>query len=370
VLTVLLVSLLFFLGILVINSIFVGRLNHFAHHTRSPLISILIPARNEEERLPACLEALSQQTYLNREILVYDDNSEDNTAQVVLTYASRAPSIYLIKGAELPAGWLGKPHACHRLSQEARGEILLFLDADVLCNVETLTQVIGAFEKTSAGAISVFPRQLCSSPGEHLTVPFMDLFLYCLLPLPLTSLVSTPSMSAATGQFFAVKRDVYQTAGGHLAVRGQVLEDLHLCRLIKQHHGSFLTLSGSSSISCRMYRSWHDARDGFTKNLFSFFSYRSLPLFLFLLAFFTLTVFPFFLLLLIPSSPLVLVCALTVLVIRLIHAIRFHYSLSWAFWAHLLGAGAVLYIGLRSWYSYQTGVAVWKGRVIDPDLPS
>lgn len=177
------------------------------HH---PLISILIPARNEESNLPVLMDSLLRQSYERYEVLIYDDESTDRTWEIIESYAEKDPRISGIKGSALPPGWLGKNHACHQLSLKAAGAYFLFLDADLCLHDDALTKAVFTIGHYHLDLLSVFPSQRMTSWGEKLTVPLMNWILLSMLPLVLVRKSKRNSLAAANGQFMMFPASSYR----------------------------------------------------------------------------------------------------------------------------------------------------------------
>lgn len=235
------------------------------------LVSVLIPARNEEQNIGRLLEDLSKQNYKNLEILVYDDMSEDHTAEVVARHSAGDERIRLLKGRALPEGWLGKNHACHQLSLEARGRFLLFVDADVRMHPAALASAICYLKEHNLDALSVFPTQLMLTRGERALVPLMLWVLLTLLPLRLVARSRFSSLAAANGQFFLHKADQYHRYRWHEQFRGHRVEDVAIARALKKQGLRLATLLGNRLVNCRMYEGYTQALQGFAKNFPYFF---------------------------------------------------------------------------------------------------
>jgi glycosyltransferase involved in cell wall biosynthesis len=238
---------------------------------KEPLVSVLIPARNEEKNIGKILNDLINHDYENLEIIVYDDLSEDDTSEIVKKIAIQNKNVSLLKGKSLPQGWLGKNHACHNLATHARGQHLLFLDADVEIRKGLISSAIAHIQKHNLLLLSIFPVQNMNSFAERLTVPIMNWILVSLLPLILTRISSRPSLSAANGQFMLFDADIYQKENFHRTLKDQKVEDIAIFRLMKNKGYKVETLLGNSSVSCRMYHSWDEAVQGFSKNVFEYF---------------------------------------------------------------------------------------------------
>ena len=234
-------------------------------------ISILIPARNEEENIGRLLDALVRFEEQPLEILVYDDCSTDRTAETVLSYKSSRSTVGLIRGETLPAGWLGKNHACRRLASLAKGNILLFLDADVQIKEGVLQRTRAYFEKFSLDLLSIFPKQQLRSFGERLSVPLMNWILLSLLPLTLIRRSKNPVFAAANGQFMMFRAQIYRSLQPHEIHKANQVEDIAILRYYKKKGYSAATLLGDDTVQCRMYHDLGDAISGFGKNVFQFF---------------------------------------------------------------------------------------------------
>ncbi len=236
-----------------------------------PMISVLIPARNEANNICSLLSDISYQNYPNIEILVYDDLSEDNTGELVKSCIERDGRIRLIGGKPLPAGWLGKNHACHQLALEAKGEYLLFLDADVRLRPSLLHNSFAHMKHHRLDLLSIFPVQEMCSLGEKITVPVMNWVLTGLLPLILTRISSRPSLSAANGQFMLFSTESYKKHMFHFSLKNSPVEDIGIFRLMKRLGYRTNTLLSNGDISCRMYGTWKEAVTGFSRNVAEYF---------------------------------------------------------------------------------------------------
>ena len=329
---------------------------------RMPLVSVLVPARNEERNISTCLASLGGQDYPEMEIIVLDDHSTDATARMVESAAGRDPRIRLIAGKPLPAGWTGKNWACHQLSQEARGEILLFTDADNFHAPFAVSRTAGWIEKLDLDLFSAFPQQITKTWAEKLIVPIFDLFVYSLLPLWLTYRARHESLSAANGQWIVFTREGYRRCGGHAAVKDHIVEDTALSRRAKRLGLKTITASGADAVFGRMYTGPAEVWYGFSKNAFGLMNYQAVPYFLFLVFLLLIFVLPY-VLLLFPALRLQVLPAVVInLLLRLSVALKFRQPLFFSVILHPVSILATILVGLTSFYYYLAGDISWKGR--------
>ena len=252
------------------NLIFKPRLNK-SPVEGNPLVSVLIPARNEAENIGVILTDLISQHYKNIEIIVFDDQSDDQTVEVVSALAETDSRIKLVRSGGLPEGWLGKNFGCHSLSSYASGAYLLFLDADVrICN-DIIQKTVAYAEKYHLGLLSIFPEQIIITSGEKMTVPIMNFILISLLPLPLVHWSSFRSLAAANGQFMLFNSSSYKRLNPHEYAKKCKVEDIEIARYFKDNRILIACLLGNESIRCRMYSGFGEAVGGFSKNIISFF---------------------------------------------------------------------------------------------------
>ncbi|WP_369053569.1 glycosyltransferase [Kineococcus terrestris] len=236
-------------------------------------VSVLLPARDEAERVGACLAALLDQVQVGEgyEVLVCDDRSTDATASVVRAVAAGDRRVRLLEGADPPPGWLGKPAACARLAAEARGDVLVLVDADVVLAPHAVAAAVALLRGSGLDLVSPYPRQLALTWAERLVQPLLQWSWLTTLPLRAAETSRRPSLAAANGQFLVVDAAAYRRAGGHGAVRGEVLDDVALVRAVKAAGGSGGVVDGTDLAVCRMYGGWSELRAGYAKSLWSAF---------------------------------------------------------------------------------------------------
>lgn len=242
-----------------------------AQHNNKPLVSILIPARNEEQNIANLLDDIQLLTYTHYEVVVYDDQSTDKTRQIVAHKALQDHRIQLLSGKTLEPNWLGKNFACHQLALHAKGAYLLFLDADVRVSGDLIEKTLGTMMHHNLGLLSIFPKQILDNRGAWYTVPIMNWILLSLLPLILVRLSSWRSFSAANGQFMLFDAKQYHRLQAHSQCKNSKAEDIAICQYYKKQGVKVATLLGNDSIRCKMYQSLDEAVKGFSKNVFAFF---------------------------------------------------------------------------------------------------
>ncbi|MCI2239681.1 glycosyltransferase family 2 protein [Paenibacillus sp. TRM 82003] len=235
-------------------------------------VSVLLPVRDEEERVGACLVALLDQVGVpDCEVLVLDDASTDRTAEVVAAVGGTDPRVRLLRGDGPPDGWLGKPHACATLAAAATGEVLVFVDADVVLAPHALAAGVELLRTAGLDLLCPYPRQLALTWSERLVQPLLQWSWLTTLPLRAAETSPRPSLSAANGQFLLVDAAAYRRAGGHGAVRAAVLDDVGLLRAVKAAGGRGGVADGTELATCRMYDGWPALREGYAKSLWSAF---------------------------------------------------------------------------------------------------
>jgi cellulose synthase/poly-beta-1,6-N-acetylglucosamine synthase-like glycosyltransferase len=234
----------------------------------SARVSVLLPLRDEVDRVEPCLRALLAQEGVDLELLVLDDGSTDGTADLVRALVGDDPRVRVLAGRRLPAGWLGKPHACQQLADTATGEVLVFVDADVVLTPQAVAATTALLEQTGLDLLSPYPRQ--EAPGlTALVQPLLQWSWLTFLPLRLAERSPRPALSAANGQLLAVRRPAYDLAGGHAGVRDAVVEDVALLRAVKRAGGSGGVCDGTALATTRMYDSWPQLVDGYGKSLWT-----------------------------------------------------------------------------------------------------
>jgi Glycosyl transferase family 2 len=201
------------------------------------------------------------------EILVVDDESTDNTAEIARQEMKRSPRVCLLQSHALPAGWVGKNYAVSLGAREAKGEWLLFTDADAVHNADSAAKALALAARENAVLVSFSPEQMMETWYEKSLIPYV----YCRLAAKFSfEQVNDPGnpAAAANGQFLLVRRDVYQAVGGHAAVASDVLEDVALAKKVKNAGRKIWFGGGKGIVRVRMYRSFGAMWEGWKKNLY------------------------------------------------------------------------------------------------------
>ncbi|MDR2257688.1 MAG: glycosyltransferase [Treponema sp.] len=334
-----------------------------------PLVSVLIPARNEEKNIERCLNSLRNQLYKNYEILVIDDNSTDNTPKILRRIASADKRIRVFTGAPLPEDWFGKPFALHQLSRQAKGEIFLFTDADTIHSPTSVSWAVTNIVGLKTDLVSGYVGQIFLSFGEIVTVPIMFFLTGFVIPLFLNRFTKLSFFSSAIGQYIAVRREVFNAIGGCESFRKKTSEDIYMARFVKRQGYQTRFLNICEYVKCRMYSGYRSAVEGIGKNIFDFLGKNSVLLVVVAAAVFFFLFFPFPLLLfcIAKSSP----WTMHIFVVNVL------YTLTWVFmflgqrlnwWYGFLWPLLflnLLYMAVWSWFRTISGRGfLWKGRVV------
>jgi glycosyltransferase involved in cell wall biosynthesis len=231
-------------------------------------LTVIVPARNEEECLGACLASLVSQSeeifQLGKdwELVVVDDHSTDRTAEIARGFAG----VTVLEAGKLEQGWTGKANAICTAARQARGRWLLFTDADTIHEPGNLRRAMHEAARHKAGMLSYSPRQIVSGLAQRSLMPLV----FCELALSYPpAKVSDPNqrIAAANGQFLLVEREAYRRLGGHAAASDKVLEDVELAFLAKRRRVGLWFRYADDAVATRMFRSTGAMVDGWTKNL-------------------------------------------------------------------------------------------------------
>jgi cellulose synthase/poly-beta-1,6-N-acetylglucosamine synthase-like glycosyltransferase len=236
----------------------------------APLISVLVPARDEAASIGACVNSLLAQDYPNLEIIVLDDESTDGTAEIV----RRDPRVLVVAGAPSPHGWTGKNWACHQLAMHARGEVLCFVDADTILSRDALSRAAAELQDGDLGLVSMLLKTDTGTVAEAVLMPMVNHALLALLPAALMERAAHPDLAVALGPFMMVRREAYTAAGGHAAAPEHIVDDVQLARAVKASGHLVGMRNGTSLVRTRWYEGFREIWDGFSKNAYGGLAYR------------------------------------------------------------------------------------------------
>jgi chlorobactene glucosyltransferase len=230
------------------------------------LVSVIVPARNESATIETVVRSILASAYQPIELLVVDDRSTDDTATIVASLTDSR--LRLIRGAELPDGWYGKPWACYQGYRAAAGEILLFTDADTQHNPALLGHAVGALIHERAGLVTISPLQRCITFWERVVMPQIWFLLALRYHPAAVNRARQERDVIANGQFILTSREAYEAAGTHAAVRHEVAEDLALAQASLRHGQKLHFAFAEQLMETRMYRDLQQLVEGWSKNVY------------------------------------------------------------------------------------------------------
>jgi len=346
------------------------RFTHGPEIFEGSLVSVLIPARNEEANIERCINSLINQHYKNYEILVLNDNSTDNTGKILEKIAAENPKVKVFNGNPLPGDWYGKPFAIQQLSQHAKGDILIFTDADTIHTPASISWAVTNMKFLKTDMISGYIGQVLLSFGEIITVPLMFFLTGFIIPLFINRFTKSSLFSVAIGQFIAIKNDVFKAIGRCESFKKKTSEDIYMSRILKKKGYTTRFLNITEHVSCRMYEGYRNAIEGIGKNIFDFLGKKTIIIFLMAIAvvFFLFFPLPLLFICIITNSPWTLhilyvniLYTLTWLFMFLGQRLNWWYGFLWPlFFLNLL------YMAAWSWFRSISGRGfIWKDRKVN-----
>ncbi len=231
--------------------------------TRFPMVSVILPARNEERYIARCIESLLAQDYSNFEIIAINDSSTDKTGEIIKEYAARDPRVVHVDAPAKPEGWAGKNWACHQAYLRAKGEVLLFTDADTEHSSSAMSLALGQLVSQNLDALTAVPKLICNDFWTKITLPALATFLHTRFS-PLR--VNDPNTKTGYffGSFFAITRNTYEAVGTHEGVRHELVEDGALGGKVKEAKFRLKMVRGERQIEAVWARDlptlWHGLR--------------------------------------------------------------------------------------------------------------
>ena len=231
-----------------------------------PQVSVLIPARNEADGIRAAIEAILAIKDVVVEVVILDDHSEDNTAEIVRECSALDSRLRLLTGSALPPSWNGKQYACYQLAKSSRYPRLLFLDADVRLADHAIADLVKYQDQQNAALLSGFPHQETGTWMEKWMIPIMHFILLGFLPFERMRQSREPAYAAGCGQLFMTRKSDYETAGTHAAIASSRHDGVKLPRAYRAAGLSTDCIDATSLASCRMYDSAATVTRGLLKN--------------------------------------------------------------------------------------------------------
>ncbi|WP_284639930.1 glycosyltransferase [Paenibacillus silviterrae] len=333
-----------------------------------PYVSVLVPARNEQDNITRCLESLLRQEYPSYEVICLDDQSEDATPTMLQELTLRFPKLRILHGSPLPEGWVGKCYACHQLAEAAQGEWLLFTDADTVHSPSMLSSLVRTGMVRKAGLVTGFPRIISSHAFGWLVLPMLHFVIALHLPLRFVERSSDPRFVAAHGAYMLYRREAYELIGGHAAHRSSLIEDMDMATAVKTAGSKVSLIDVSGLVGCEMYATPSGVWQGFAKNMFTGLGRSAVLLFALLLFYLLIYVSPLLLLPIALYKGHIMLAALSAVALtagvlqKLIVDRRFGVPMGWCL---LLPVSfiSIIALALRSWYLSVRKLGYhWKGR--------
>ena len=325
-------------------------------------VSVIIPARDEERTIERTVRAMLAQTYPALEIIVVNDRSTDRTEEILRGIED--PRLIVIHGEEPPEGWLGKPWALHQGSLRASGELLLFVDADVIYEPDAIAAAVSAMQKRGTPMLALMPNFVMHGFWEHVVMPNLAVFAFTFLPLWLGNRTRLIWFAVGGGTGNLVDRAAYDAAGGHEALKAAVIDDVGLARLFRRKGMRTEVVIASEMVSVRMYHGLREIVSGFTKNSFAVFGRHYSIGLLFLAMAVVFHLLPYALAL--TGNVIAIITIALIALTRLILFVYLGYRIDNALLAHPLMIGTWCFILVRSmWLTGIRRQLHWRGRTYD-----
>jgi chlorobactene glucosyltransferase len=234
-----------------------------------PFVSFIVPARDEERAIERSVRSLLSQDYPRFEVIVVNDRSTDGTGEILARVAAEDSRLVVLQGKEPPPGWLGKPWALHEGSRKAKGELLLFVDADLHYASPVLSGVVADIEAANVEMLALLPHFEMQGFWEQVAMPMLAAMAFMFMPLWLSNRSRIVLLAIGGGTGNLVRRTAYDAAGGHESLKGAVVDDVGLARLIRRQGGRTQVVRTDPLVTLRMYHGLGEIVEGFTKNAFT-----------------------------------------------------------------------------------------------------
>lgn len=346
----------------IVNLLTVPRLRKGARPSRTPRLSVIIPARNEARVIERTVRAMLAQDYDPLEVIVVDDRSTDATGDILGTFAD--PRLIVIHGDEPPPGWLGKPWALAQGSRRATGELLLFVDADILYAPEAVAAAVAHWQRRGVAMIALLPHFELHGFWENVAIPNLSEFVFTLGPIFVANRSRRPIFAVGGGIGNLLQREAYDASGGHEALRDAIVDDVGLARQLRVAGFRTEMVLADDMVSVRMYHGLREIVDGFTKNVFAAFGRKYTLLILLTLFALFANLFPF--LMALRGDPIALVAVGVITAMRLVLSAGLRYRLDVALVAQPVMSVVWSWIMFRSmWITGIKRRLAWRGRSYD-----
>lgn len=330
-----------------------------SNHLISGSVAVLIPMRNEERNVTEVMNSVLSQSLIDDLVIkVLDDSSTDSTSSILSGLSDGRLNV--ISGTEPPAGWLGKNFALHTLASQTNEEYLVFVDADVRLEPNAIASSIREMNRKNWDYISPYPKQIAKSFLARLIQPLLQWSWIASLPLRLIENSKSTSTVVANGQFFIVKNESYKKAGGHVGVKGEVLDDLELARSLRRAGFRGSVVDGSKIVNCEMYKSARELIEGYSKSQWRAFGNTFGALMMILLLGLT-SIYPF--VAAFAGQSWAIYSVIAILLSRALASIKTNSVLSTTL-LHPLAISFWIYLILRSLYLKKREKLVWRARSI------
>jgi len=332
-------------------------------HSPIPFVSIIIPARNESRSIERTLRAFLAQDYEHFEVILVDDRSTDGTGDIARAIGD--PRLVVIAGEETPPGWLGKPWAMEQGSRVARGDLLLFADADVHYAPAALRAAVAHIEREPGiSMLALLPYMEMHGFWENIAMPALAMFAFSLMPAWLSNRTRFAFLAVGAGTGNLVRREIYARVGGHEALKDAVVDDVGLARLLRRNGEVTEAVRAEDLVSIRMYHGGDEILRGFTKNAFPVVNRSYVAGVVFLLVNVVIGLLPYVLAL--TGDPFAIGAVIAISVVRVLVFASLRYPLTYAIFGHPIMAAFWIVIFVRS--MWKTGVRrelEWRGRTYD-----